>query len=160
MSCLNETALSNIVPIVVTFATFHPPMSWSKALALRNMVAIRGKSSTAPCTIHRMAPDGSIAEFWPDTTAKDTAKSQNPIITSPADNAVFRIVPGIPDQAVTARAGKVASTETLWWFLNAKPVGTTRGDGMLILSPPPKGLHRLTCSTADGRSASISFTVK
>lgn len=122
--------------------------------------AIRGKSSTAPCTIHRMAPDGSIAEFWPDTTAKDTAKSQNPIITSPADNAVFRIVPGIPDQAVTARAGKVASTETLWWFLNAKPVGTTRGDGMLILSPPPKGLHRLTCSTADGRSASISFTVK
>lgn len=128
--------------------------------------AIRGKSSPTVCEVHRTELDGNVIEKWPDDVAAFLGQRtvngvrEAPVIAEPADQSVYRIIPGIPSQAIAAHAGKVTETEALWWFLDAVAIGTTLGSNRLIIQPPAKGVHRLTCATAEGRSASVAFTVK
>lgn len=128
--------------------------------------AIRGKSSPSVCTVHRTDLDGRLVESWPDDVAaflgqrKLNSEPEPPVIAEPADQSVYRIIPGIASQAIAAHAGKVAESEALWWFLDEVPIGTTRGGNTLVIELPAKGIHRLTCATAEGRSASVAFTIE
>ncbi len=133
----------------------------------KQVFAIQGRSSPSVCTVHRIGPDGTVIEAWPPSVGaflaiKNSRRTEesSPVIVSPADQSTYRIIPGIFSQAITAHADRVADDETLWWFLDAALIGTTTGKGTLVIEPPFKGHHRLTCATANGRSASVSFAVE
>ena len=130
----------------------------------RVALAIRGRSSGAVCRVHQMGADGRVTETWPGfggvAVRSEADESATPVVVSPSTGSVFKRLPGFPGQGIAARAGKVGDGETLWWFLDASPVGTTPGGGTLHVPMPRPGAYRLTCSTASGRSASATFTVE
>lgn len=134
----------------------------------RTAWSIRGRSSNAPCTVHRQEADGRVVATAPKGGTVTTAPRSDvavpdvavPVVVSPSSGSIFRFLPDFPGQGIAARAGKVADGETLWWFLDATPVGTTAGGSALIVPMPARGAHRLTCSTACGRSATATFAVE
>ena len=128
--------------------------------------AIRGKSSLALCTVHRQGPNGTVTENWPPDIARflqsrvASSPLDKPVIVSPADRSVYKIIPGIASQAITAHADKIEAATMLWWFLDAAPIGTTLGKATLVILPPTKGKHTLTCSTESGDSSTVTFSIE
>ena len=128
--------------------------------------AIRGKSSPTLCTIHRLQSDGHVVENWPADIAQflqahgASNPAGKPAIVSPADRSVYKIIPGIASQAIAARADKIAAGTTLWWFLDSASIGTTLGNATLVIPPPAKGKHTLTCSTESGDSTTVTFSIE
>ena len=47
----------------------------------------------------------------------------------------------------------------LWWFVDGRPLGETRGDAPFVWTPE-LGEHTVTCATAEGVTATSAFTVK
>ncbi len=123
--------------------------------------ALRGRSSTSLCGIHRRGIDGEmetmhdafLAAFY--GTARQAEKLA---IAKPADGTEFHLAPGIDQQRVVCTAAGNTSEGILWWFVDGRPLGETRGDAPFVWTPEP-GAHTVTCATSDGVTASASFTV-
>ena len=75
-----------------------------------------------------------------------------------ADGAEFHLVPGIDQQRVVCVAAGNPADGRLWWFVDGQPLGETVGDAPFVWVPE-SGAHVVTCATADGVTASASFTV-
>lgn len=124
--------------------------------------ALRGRSSFALCPIHVRGADGAAARRDDSFVAAargegGTARALE--IRRPAAGTTFRVLPGVPGQRVVCRvAGNVADGR-LWWFVDGRPAGETRGEEPFAWPPEP-GVHRLSCATADGVSASTTVRVE
>ncbi len=123
--------------------------------------ALKGRSSTALCGIHRRGPDGEVVARQDDfisAFAGTAKKAARLAIVKPADGAEFHLVQGIDQQRVVCTVAGNTSDGRLWWFVDGKPRGETVGDAPFVWTPVI-GKHVVTCTTADGVTASAGFTV-
>ena len=125
------------------------PVAWQIARALypRN----RGPWFAAPAELPPRA-----VRTAPETAAKAATGLR---LLRPAEGDVFESVPGFPGQRLVCEVAGNAPSAKLWWFLDAAFVGESSGDGVFTTDLVPGG-HTLTCSSADGRSASVRFSVR
>ena len=124
--------------------------------------ALRGRSSAAQCGIHRRGLDGSVEtrqDAFIAAFAGAARKAEKLAIVKPAEGTEFHLVPGIDQQRVVCTVAGNTSEGRLWWFVDGRPLGETVGDAPFVWTPEP-GKHAVTCATADGVTASASFTVK
>lgn len=123
--------------------------------------ALRGRSSSALCPLHRRGADGGVerrADAFVAAFRGEAATARRLVLQKPEDGAVFRLVRGLDNQKVVCRAlGNVADGR-LWWFADGRPVGETRGTQPFAWTPEP-GRHRLACASAEGVSASSEISV-
>ncbi len=123
--------------------------------------ALRGHSSTTPCTLHVRGIDGEVArrgDAFVDAFRGAETKARKLAIQRPEDGAEFRLLPGLANQRVVCRVVGNVEGGRLWWFVDGCNVGETRGAQPFAWMPVP-GAHRITCSSADGVSASVALTV-
>lgn len=123
--------------------------------------ALRGHSSTTPCTLHVRGADGEVArrgDAFVDAFRGAETKARQLAIQRPEDGAVFRLLPGLANQRVVCRVVGNVEGGLLWWFVDGCNAGETRGAQPFAWAPVP-GAHRISCATADGVSASVSLTV-
>ena len=79
-------------------------------------------------------------------------------ILRPEDGATFRIVAGAMRQGVVCRVAGNADGRRLWWFADGKPVGESVG-GAPFAVELDEGGHEITCSTAEGASATVRVKI-
>ena len=124
--------------------------------------ALRGRSSTAPCGMHRRGIDGKVEtrqDAFLAAFAGTARKAAQLAIVKPADGAEFHLVPGIDQQRVVCTVAGNTADGRLWWFIDGRPLGETRGDAPFVWTPE-LGEHTVTCATAEGVTATSAFTVK
>ena len=97
--------------------------------------------------------DGFLAAF---SGAARTARRL--AIVKPAADTEFHLVPGIDQQRVVCAATGNTPDGRLWWFVDGRPLGETRGDAPFVWTPAP-GEHVVTCASAEGVTASAPFKV-
>ena len=68
-------------------------------------------------------------------------------------------MPGIDQQRVVCTVAGNTAEGRLWWFVDGRPLGETRGDAPFVWTPE-LGEHTVTCATAEGVTATSTFTVK
>ena len=113
---------------------------------------LRGRSSTRLCGVHGRDAEGRPV-LRPDAAALPLR------ILKPAPNAVFTRVTGVGSEQLVCTAAGAAPGERIWWFCDSVPVGVS-SDGVPLAIPLAAGRHDLTCTTADGRTASVAFEVR
>ena len=123
--------------------------------------ALAGRSSSALCDLHRTGIDGT-AQVNEDAFVA-AFKGRTPVlrklaISKPEDQSVFRLVPGLDQQRIVCKVVGTTEDERLWWFVDGRSQGETRGSQVFAWTPS-LGTHRISCSTADGLSASVSVNV-
>lgn len=124
--------------------------------------ALRGHSSNIQCEIHRTGADGKtenrrdafIAAF-----ANTSACAEKLAIQKPGDGTVFRLIQGLPSQRVVVSVVGNPENGRLWWFVDGRNLGETRGSQKFVWTPEP-GVHRISCSAENGVSASVSVTIE
>jgi len=124
-------------------------------------VAIWGRSSETPCGMHRLdangkvfeAEDGAVAAF-----AGRISKASQISILKPEDGAEFRLVAGGVRQKIVCQSAGNPAQVRLWWFVDGRLAGTTEGNAPLAVEMTV-GRHSISCSTAEGVSASVDVTV-
>ena len=123
--------------------------------------ALKGRSSLAPCPVHRRGAGGEVetrGDAYVAAFAGADAKPRALSIRAPEDGAEFRLVKGIPGQKVVCKVAGNVPDGRLWWFVDGRNAGETRGARPFAWTPEP-GEHRIACSTDDGVSASVRVTV-
>ena len=114
------------------------------------------------CSAHRLDADGRLVETLDSGLAAMTERlrlAQGLSILKPEDGARFFLVGGLRQQKVVCQvAGNPPSAE-LWWFLDGRPAGTTRGCAPRAFEMSP-GRHTVVCSTEEGVTASVSLSVE
>ena len=75
-------------------------------------------------------------------------------IAQPADETVFRLVPGQAQQRILCRAVGLARTARLWWFLDGRPQGESVGLEPFALEMT-EGRHVVSCATDTGATSSV-----
>ena len=123
--------------------------------------ALRGRSSAAPCSLHRRGPDGEVetrGDAFVAAFRGTSGRTRRLAIRQPSAGAVFRLVKGLENQRIVCRATGNVEGGRLWWFVDGRSLGETRGAQPFVYLPEP-GPHRITCSTDDGVSASVDVTV-
>ena len=123
--------------------------------------ALRGRSSTALCPLHVRGLDGGAGrrdDAFVAAFRGEAAAARRLAIQKPEDGAVFRLVEGLPNQKVVCRVVGNVEGGRLWWFVDGRNVGTTRG-AQPFAWEPELGAHRLSCATAEGVSASAEISV-
>ena len=123
--------------------------------------ALRGRSSTSLCPIHQRGLDGEVVTKSDALIAAfqgTVRKARKLAIQKPENGAVFRLVQGVANQKVVCRV--VGNTEggRLWWFVDDRNAGETRGTQPFVWTPE-QGPHRITCSSEDGVTDSVDVTV-
>lgn len=123
--------------------------------------ALRGRSSTALCPLHIRGLDGEAGRrddaFVAAFRGQETA-ARRLAIRKPEDGAVFRLVKGLQNQKIVCRVVGNVEQGRLWWFVDGKNVGETRGTQPFAWLPEP-GAHRIACASAEGISASVNIRV-
>lgn len=123
--------------------------------------ALRGRSSAALCSMHRRGLDGEIitqGDAFIESFRGTVKKAQRIAIQKPEDGSEFRIVQGLVNQKIVCNAVGNVEDGRLWWFVDGRNIGETRGDSPFVFTPEV-GVHRISCSTADGIADSVSITV-
>ena len=122
---------------------------------------LRGRSSLAFCPVHRRGADGEVEArrdaFVAAFSGKD-AKARELAIRRPEDGAEFRLVKGLPAQRIVCAVAGNVPDGRLWWFVDGRHLGETRGAQPFAWEPEP-GEHRITCSTDDGVADTVRVTV-
>ncbi|MGN0854599.1 MAG: transglycosylase domain-containing protein [Kiritimatiellia bacterium] len=90
--------------------------------------------------------------------AADVPTHPPPVLAKPAHGAVFRLVPGVPQQKIVCEVLDNRADTKLWWFVDGRAAGETRGRQPKVLDLGV-GHHDVVCSTADGQTAEVSFTI-
>ena len=124
-------------------------------------VAIAGRSSPRLCQMHCRDFDGRpVVRDDPRLAAFlgriDSARKLS--IAKPADGSKFRLVDGMPQQKIACSANGNPPEGRLWWFVDGRPAGETRGAGSLAVEMAP-GKHAIVCTTAEGVSAEVRCEV-
>ena len=86
------------------------------------------------------------------------AKAGGLAILRPEDGATFRLVPAAARQGIVCKVSGNPNGSRLWWFVDGAPVGESEGAAPHAVDVQA-GEHVITCSTADGRSASVRVKV-
>lgn len=79
-------------------------------------------------------------------------------ILRPEDGATFRLVAGSLRQGIVCRVAGNPEGRRLWWFVDGSPAGESVGTAHFAIDLR-EGEHVISCSTADGVSASASVRV-
>ena len=123
--------------------------------------ALLGRSPHILCPMHRIGADGEAEtrrDAFVDAYAGTAGKARRLAIRKPDDGAVFRLIGSLPSQRIVCTVAGNVENGRLWWFVDGKAAGETVGSQKFAW-PPELGVHRISCSTADGVSASVSVTV-
>lgn len=80
-------------------------------------------------------------------------------ISKPENGAEFCLVPGVPQQKIVCQVIGNSAAGRLWWFADGVSVGETKGTDPLVLDLGT-GKHSVVCSTADGETSEVTFTIK
>ena len=80
-------------------------------------------------------------------------------IASPEDGARIVAVPGLAESRIVCRVIGNLPGARLWWFVDGAVRGESAGVSPFVVELS-SGAHRLTCSTAEGVSASVSVSVE
>ena len=124
--------------------------------------ALRGRGASAVCTKHRSG-SGGASEAKDDSfvaAVKGKAKkAERLVISSPADGASIALVgDNTAMQKVVCKVIGNPPESRLWWFVDGAAKGETVGSQPFAFVPAP-GRHSVSCSTADGVTASVRITV-
>ena len=122
---------------------------------------IKGRSPSALCTGHRLDADGRLVEVRDARAEAFGAKVAQAVklsILKPEEAARFVLVPGIPQQRVVCQVAGNPEGSRLWWFVDGCSAGITAGNQAFV-SEMSVGEHVIVCSTAEGLTASVSFSV-
>ena len=123
--------------------------------------ALVGRSSNRPCRVHVLDANGRLVEREDAMLAAFTGRSTTAKkleIAKPRENAVFVCVENMPQQKIVCRVNGNPADSTLWWFVDGETAGETRGDQPFLLDMTV-GSHTITCSTAEGVTATVHITV-
>ncbi len=114
-------------------------------------------------------PDGIRVVDLPDggrdlhiagiSSSTQQRKATDPVrITQPADGTRYRMSPNnVTGSSIPLKAE--STKDTLYWFANGTPLGTTRPEQTIHWQLRP-GTHTITCSTACGQESSITLIVE
>ena len=122
---------------------------------------LRGRSSLAPCPIHRRGADGEVEirdDAYVAAFTGRTGKTRALAIRRPEEGSEFRLVKGLSGQKIVCQVAGNVSDGRLWWFVDGRNAGETRGVRPFAWTPEP-GAHRISCSTDEGVSAAVHVTV-
>ena len=75
-------------------------------------------------------------------------------ILRPEDGATFRLVSAAARQGIVCKVTGNPSESRLWWFVDGRPAGESVGETPFA-AELGSGEHVISCSTADGDSASV-----
>lgn len=123
--------------------------------------ALRGRSSNVLCTLHRTGLDGTAETRHDAFVGAFTGKVEAAArlaIQKPDDNTTFRLVPGLTSQRIVCSVVGNPASGRLWWFVDGRPSGETNGSQKFVWTPEI-GTHRISCSAANGVSASVTIHV-
>lgn len=123
--------------------------------------ALRGRSSTSLCPIHQRGLDGEVVTKSDALIAAfqgTERKTRKLAIQKPENGAVFRLVGGVTNQKVVCRVVGNVEGGRLWWFVDDRNAGETRGTQPFVWAPE-KGPHRISCASEDGVSAAVDVMV-
>jgi penicillin-binding protein 1C len=100
-----------------------------------------------------------IPPHYPDCQGMLMATA--PVITSPLDEAVYVIQPGIPEsyQKILLQASLASSADRAHWFIDHQWYASC-GMGEKVFYAPAVGRHRLMCVDDQGRSESVTIEVR
>ncbi len=113
-------------------------------------LAIRDVTSTEICPLHRRMQGGRVIQ-------RDDA--QKLAISSPENNSTYYLVPGIDRQRIVCKVVGHPEHERLWWFVDGERKGVTEGTNPFVWEPT-LGPHKITCTTRDGKTASVHITIQ
>ena len=82
------------------------------------------------------------------------ARADGLAILRPEDGATFRLVPAAARQGIVFKVTGNPSESRLWWFVDGRPAGESVGESPFAVNLGG-GEHVVSCSTADGVSASV-----
>lgn len=104
-------------------------------------------------------PEGAADALAVERRRRDEPKPKAKLeIAKPCNGAEFVLVPGVPQQRIVCRVVGNEEGRTLWWFVDGSPVGETTGAQPKTLALGV-GAHTVVCSTREGESAEVSFTL-
>jgi len=124
--------------------------------------ALRGRSSNVLCPIHCTGLGGATEtrrDAFISAFAGHSPTAEKLAIQKPGDGTVFRIVKGLPSQRIVFAVVGNPEGAKLWWFVDGRTLGETRGAQKYVWTPEP-GAHRISCSAENGVSASVSINVE
>lgn len=123
--------------------------------------AIAGRSATALCPVHVKDFCGNSVERMESFLAAFSGrawKASSLAVAQPEDGAKFSLVPGTMNQRIVCRAVGNPEGARLWWFVDGAAAGETTGN-LPFTAEMVAGSHEISCSTAEGVSASVTVTV-
>lgn len=123
--------------------------------------ALKDASSHALCPIHRRGTDGTVVtqkDAYLAAFSHAAKRTEKLSIRKPEDNAEFRLVKGLGQQRIVCTVVGNVSDGRLWWFVDGGAAGETIGSAPFAWTPTP-GLHKISCSSETGVSASVRVRV-
>lgn len=124
--------------------------------------ALVGRTPDIRCSRHSVDSDGrTIVREDPALAAFSRAvgDASGLTISKPDNKAVFCLVPGMEQQRIICQVVGNPRSSRLWWFDNGMPRGTSTGLDPFVMDMR-EGAHVLSCSTAEGVTASVEITVE
>ncbi|MGD9780536.1 MAG: penicillin-binding protein 1C [Kiritimatiellia bacterium] len=118
------------------------------------------------CPVHRNGEE----DAWPVSVASFLARRAAPApdepaeslrIRTPARGSTYRWMPefGTDAQRLALDAASDRAGERLYWFVDDRPVGTSR-TGEPLFWPLERGTHQIACGTARGLSDRVEIAVE
>ena len=122
--------------------------------------AIAGRTPARPCTVHVRGPDGAVRVRWPASVRAALDAGARPALRflRPAEGAALRFS-GAPPWTVSCTVAGAAAGATLWWTVDGVPAGTAPASRPFAAEVSSPGPHAVSCTAADGASATVRFTV-
>ena len=124
--------------------------------------ALKGRGASSFCTMHRAGAGGKTetkADSFVSAVKGNAKKAEKLAISSPTDGATIALVGDDTSmQKVVCKAIGNPAESKLWWFVDGSAKGETFGSQPFAFVPTP-GRHTISCSTAEGVSASVQIRV-
>ena len=100
-----------------------------------------------------------LPEYAPE--CRETRESDQPLIVTPREGAVYRLVDQLPSeyQKIRLQASLPNGDGAVHWFLDGELLAVARA-GEITFYRPDRGRHDLLCVAESGQSASVSFDVR
>ena len=123
--------------------------------------ALAGKSPSTLCPAHRRDASGNVITREDPALAAFAgriAQAEKLSISKPESDAVFCLVDGSLNQQIVCQAVGNPPGSRLWWFVDGHLEGESEGSQAKTV-PMTVGKHVISCTTAEGVSASVRITV-
>ena len=123
--------------------------------------ALAGRSPSTLCAAHRRDASGKVVTQEDPALAAFTgrlAQAERLAISKPEDGAEFCLVDGEINQQIVCQAVGNPPGSRLWWFVDGRLEGESEGAQAKTM-PMTLGKHVISCTTAEGVSASVRVTV-